>query len=388
MRTDEELRDLLREPHDEVRAHENWDAVARQRRRPPGVPPRSSSRLALAAAGIAIAAAALLVWRGSSAPVPGPLRLEDGTVATGLVERASVTLDDGSRLTVEDGARLEVLENAGDHVRFWLHAGAARFDVVPGGPRRWVIDSGLVTVEVLGTSFRVEHLSNEVRVSVERGSVLVRGPTAPGGMQRLRAGDSIALPLGEALEARQGPATEVAPATEETPASAVSPPQIDVRGAALRPTAAESRAREPAPSVGPEVATDVPAGAGAAAPDRPSALREADALRRAGRLEEALVLLASIVDDPAAGPDRALAAFTLARIELDRRDHPREAAAAFSRAIELGLREPLLEDARARRVQALARLDVAAARAAAAEYLAHHPEGRWRAEVERWADTP
>ena len=111
-----------------------------------------------------------------------------------------------------------------------------------------------------------------------------------------------------------------------------------------------------------------------------------DALRAQGRLDEAATLLAAIADDPTAGNQRALAAFTLARLEIDRRHHPVEAAAAFERAIELGLRAPLLEDARARRVEALSLAgDLAAARVAAETYLTHHPEGRWRTEVERWS---
>lgn len=377
MKADEELRASLREPHDEARAHANWEAIGRRRHRVPAVPVSRVLAFGLAlGAGLAVVIA-LAMFHDAA---PGPLALEDGSVASGVIDRDVVTLDDGSRVAMETGARLEILENAGDHVRFWLHEGAARFDVVPGGPRRWVIESGLVTVEVLGTAFRVEHGEREVRVSVDRGSVLVRGPTAPDGMRRLGAGESLAVPTGEGpvaavapedLEPIPGPVVEQPSAPVHEPREELASPgrDEDVAEPAIEPVTETGRAR----------ATEPPA----------ARLRDADALRAAGRLDEAALLLERIADDPTAGDERALAAFTRARIELDRRHRPVDAAAAFAQAIALGLREPLLEDARARRVEALARTsDHAATRAAAAEYLALHPDGRWRSEVERWSTAP
>ncbi|MFO0712707.1 MAG: FecR family protein [Sandaracinus sp.] len=390
MTTDDELRASLREPHDEARARDNWNAIAARRRATPAVPSLGMPRLALGLGALVVAAIILgvLATRGA----PGPLLLDDGTIAHGLLvpeelpDRA-LRLDDGSEIALEDGTRLEILENAGDHVRFWLHEGSAGFDVVPGGPRRWVIESGLVTVEVLGTSFRVTHRPHEVEVSVSRGSVLVRGPTAPGGMQRLHAGDSIVLPMDDESAIAEAPHAQVhddlvGPEVRhaEEPISEPAPPPTttgeEATSSSARPTRPSDARTEPELEAAPS------------APSAQARLREADTLRGAGRLDEAIMLLASIADDPSAGADRALAAFTLGRIELDRRGHPREAADAFERAIALGLREPLLEDARARRVQALARVDHDAAGRAADDYLAHHPEGRWRAEVEAWAHTP
>ena len=147
-------------------------------------------------------------------------------------------------------------------------------------------------------------------------------------------------------------------------------------------TSSPSRARPTEPPPAPE---PTPAPAIPTAQDR---LRDADRLRAAGQLEDAAQLLSAIVEDPSAGSERALAAFTLGRLELDRRARPQQAADAFGRAIDLGLRPPLLEDARARRVQALARVDREAARRAADDYLAHHPEGRWRTEIEAWIEGP
>lgn len=100
-------------------------------------------------------------------------------------------------------------------------------------------------------------------------------------------------------------------------------------------------------------------------------------------------MLDTIARDPSAGRDRPLAAFTRGRIQLDRLAQPREAAAAFAQAITLGLREPLLEDARARRVEALAHAsDASGAREAAADYARLYPSGRWQTEVQAWSEAP
>ncbi len=378
-----ELRESLGEPHHEARAHANWEAVERRRRPTPAFPARRGM-LALGLAAAALVAVGVLAMPRA----PGPLRTPDGAEAHGLLAGAATTLDDGSVITLAGTARLEVLENAGDHVRLWLHEGEAHFDVVPGGPRRWAIESGGVTVEVLGTSFVVHRDGDTVRVAVDRGSVLVRGPTAPGGMQRLHAGESITVAVeARALAAAPTASSGRAPAPE-TPDLAPSPPPSaasdapPAHRASITAVVAESRqADEEAPRTEPPSAE---------APEAVAArLRDVDTLRAQGRIDEAVALLVTIEDDPSAGRERPLAAYTRARLLLDRRDEPGEAASAIERAIALGLRAPLLEDARARRVEALARAgDTEGARAAAAEYRAQHPQGRWAADVDRWCAAP
>lgn len=399
---DRELRAVLREPHDEARAHANWDAIERRRARAHVPAAGFPWRVALGAGALAAAAAIAMSLGGreteSVAPAPGPLAIAGGAAIEGVIDPRAIAFEDGSRITIEDGARLEMLENGGDRIRFWLREGSARFAVVPGGPRRWVIESGLVTVEVLGTEFTVDHRDGHVRVSVARGTVLVRGTTVPEGLRRLRAGDAIEVPA-QALAV--APRSEIAPAIEalDEPGAPHEPrePAPEPRRRAIAIAEADSTeldepAIERAPAPGPE-----PVEAPAPGPERVEApapaidrrLREADALRAEGRLLEAIALLDAVASDPSAGSARALAAFTIGRIEIDRRGHPRAGAVAFARAIELGLAPSLIEDARARRVEALARVpDPEGARDAAAQYLAHHPNGRWAAQVRRWAASP
>ncbi len=76
--------------------------------------------------------------------------------------------------------------------------GRARFDIRPGGPRRWTVKSGGVTVTVLGTCFTVERKGEQTAVFVERGKVRVRADGAAED-HLLTAGQSITV--GEAPKA-------------------------------------------------------------------------------------------------------------------------------------------------------------------------------------------
>jgi tetratricopeptide (TPR) repeat protein len=106
-------------------------------------------------------------------------------------------------------------------------------------------------------------------------------------------------------------------------------------------------------------------------------LVEADRLRAAGKGAQAADLLDEAIardpDDPGAG----VAAFTLGRLALDTLGDPERAAVAFARVIELGSPAGLVEDAYARRADALlraGRLDDA--ERAIDDYEAAYPKGR------------
>jgi transmembrane sensor len=107
------------------------------------------------------------------------------------------------------------------------------------------------------------------------------------------------------------------------------------------------------------------------------ALAKADELRAAGDAAGAADMLeASLVDDDR-GPAAGLAAFTLGRLALDKLGQPERAARAFARVIALGSPHGLLEDAYARRAEALIRSgDRGAAEAALADLERAFPEAR------------
>jgi transmembrane sensor len=296
------IRRMLRVAPDERAVQRMWQAISRER------PRRRPAAAFLVAGGVlAAAVAALIALRPGAAPAPTPapapapalLLLADARpLPAALVE--SARFSDGSEVELAPSSRLELLESDAGRVAFVLREGRARFAIQPGGPRRWVLECGAVTVEVVGTIFTAERGTDGVVVSVERGAVLVRGDGVPDGVRRLAAGESVRVPARTAAVAPPPPAPEPV---------VVTPPR---RPPAARPVK--------------------------------ELLDEADTLRARGDREGALRILdeaAARRGDPAAG----LASFTRARLlhELGRTG---EAAAELRRAIASGLPAALEERAR------------------------------------------
>jgi transmembrane sensor len=115
----------------------------------------------------------------------------------------------------------------------------------------------------------------------------------------------------------------------------------------------------------------------------------ADVARLSGHPREAVKPLTRVVHEHPADPRASLAAFMLGRVELDSLGAPAAGAAAFERALALGIPGGLAEDAYAGLVKSRAKAgDASGARAAAGEYLARYPSGRRAEEVKRWASEP
>jgi len=366
------LRALTEDAVDEARLNDNWRAIAARRRTSP--PRRAGWKVAGALA--AAAAVALFVLGREDAPEA--LTLVDGG-AFDRVEGPVVDLSDGSRLQLGADADLEVLESSGQRVALRLAHGVARFEVTPGGPRRWVIEAG-ARVEVVGTVFTVRRDGDRVDVEVERGVVLVRHEDLDDGVTRLTAGESVRVgdtePLalaGEAADApREGTMVDE-PAADEAAADEAAADEAT-------PVQAEQALveAEPAP---PRPSTRRPRG-----PSADALWERADAARAGGDPSDAAAALRRLLAEHPRDARSAMAAVTLGRLALRRLDQPAEAAEALARALALGLPGALAEDARAMRVEALTRAGRATeARAAAAEYHDRHPDGRWAEQVTHWA---
>jgi transmembrane sensor len=358
------LRESLRDPVDEPSLARVWagiDARLRRRRRPR----RSPVWVALATAG-AVAAAVSVTYVGRD---PGPLRLANGAAVAAVdapVGGAVMPLADGSRVELGDGARFDPLESSSTSFVGVLERGSASFDVHPGGPRRWRIECGLATVEVVGTRFSCERNPGRLRVAVQRGAVLVSGERIENRVRRLSAGESLVVE-----DAAQRPLPAPAPATAAMPEPEPEPePGL---GAVPAPaTAADSRR---APELAPHHASR-----------RPSVtelLALADTARLSGHPADAQAPLQRILSEFALDPQAPLAAFALGRLELDSLAQPRRAAIALNRALALGIPRSLREDVRARLVEAYARAgEPAAARAAADAYRREFPDGRYTKMIE------
>jgi len=333
-----------------------------------------------------------------------------------------IRLADASEIRLDKGASVEPLLSSGSRFELLLRHGSAEFSVTPHGPRRWVIEAGLATVEVVGTVFRVERKADGVSVSVSRGTVLVRGEGVPDRVQRLTAGGSISVgrsvrtPVQAPGAEAEGPDTAAGETSLEVDAIGVgtahddAPPEMVVTerevaaaagmatyegpksaaGGARKPAARE--ARKPAAREAPwrthlargefDTAYQALGEAGLSQEVRrteaPQRLLElADVARLSGHPAQSIGPLDRLLSLHPSSPHAGIAAFTLGRVYLDQLQRPAEAAKAFERAITLHPPHALLADCHVRLVEAYARAgDMQSAERAASRYRTLFPTGR------------
>lgn len=258
--------------------------------------------IGIAAAAVTIAGAALLALASFSFE-SGPIALDDGRSFAALDSNGRAELADGSRIETGEATRLDVLENGPRAVALHLRSGRARFEIEPGGERRWSVECEGVAVSVVGTVFTVTRRSDAVAVEVERGTVVVRGPGVPQGTRSLHAGETLVVPRPRAERA--------APAGDDAVAEVVPPAEP-----ASEPTRDETSELE--------------------ASDPDALFAAADRARRSGRQAEAIALLRRIVSRHPRSAEGPIAAYTLAQLlEASGRDD--DARAMYTRAIALGL---------------------------------------------------
>jgi transmembrane sensor len=311
------------------------------------------------------------LWIHGRSEVPARLALaQGGDISTLAVPAAApstaVSLTDGSRIKLAPDSRVEVLENDGQTFRTVLRHGSGTFDVRPGGPRKWTVECAGVTVEVVGTRFTLARTGRALRVEVDHGVVVVRGPHIADRVLRLTAGQSAEVPTEDDDAARRTESASTAascapepPAVDSVPVESAQPRALD---AVAAPRAAPSY-RDP---------VDV-------------WMHNANAARARGDVARAAQLLRQVTAATRpSDPRRALAAFTLAQTEM--KDHPDQAAATLSGALDAGVPSGMQEDSWARLVQAYASAnDLERARQAAREYERRYPNGSRLDEVRHWA---
>ncbi|HEX8697266.1 MAG TPA: FecR domain-containing protein [Myxococcaceae bacterium] len=387
-------KELLRDPVSEHDIQKAWRGI--QASRAQGSTRSSRWTVGWIAAGaLAACLAFMLVWAtpGASSE-PRELRTESGepleVLAAAETEARAVQLSDGSRITLEPGAEAEVLENTDRSFVTKLRKGKTRFEVRPGGPRRWSVECSLATIEVVGTAFTVHRTERQVRVDVHKGIVLVRGERVPERVQRLTAGQH--LELTEAAPQAAAPSPEPAPEPEPA-APAVQQPVAPPPPAAPPPAQPESwRA---AAAKGDHASAYARLGdrglerEARRARDIDTLLMLADVARQSGHPQQAAQMLEQAMREHPRDSRAGLAAFTLGRLELETLGRPARAAEAFQRVIALGEPRSLQEDAHARLVQAHSRAGAwEQAREAATRYEQLYPQGYRLQDVRRWAVGP
>ena len=328
---------------------------------------------ALAFAAVLLVGLGTLLWQHRS---PGELRAEGQSHAPTELEShalpSAVRFQDGSRVELGAFTRLEVLRNDGRSFVTVLRRGKSSFDVQPGGPRHWVIEAGVASVEVVGTRFSVEREATGVHVVVERGVVLVRAESLPNGSVRLTAGERVDV---------QAPTPDAEAPALSAP-SPLTPTELQLEHAA---SDAAARPAPAASGLSPASSGESLDDAGPARDDVDRALAEADGARQRGDRASAIRHFeAAIAASSAADPRRGMAALSLARLLLA--TDPGKAATVLNHSFA-AVPQALREDAWVRRVEAEGRAGnlVEAARLAN-EYQRRFPNGQRAEEVQRWLE--
>jgi len=295
---------------------------------------------ALAFAGVVAATACALLWQRRQPAPAGATTATTATTAAPPWQLAS-SLADGTRIVRDDPTTvLRETVVAADDVLFELDSGGARFEVARRPSRVFRVHAGEVTVQVIGTGFRVRRTGTRCQVAVEHGRVLV---SWWGGSRELGAGEQGTFP----------------PETPAVSAPAPAPAHL-------------ARRAPPSPVVttaGPE-----------------ALFARADRARTDGKPELAVATLRELGARFPRDPHAGAAAFTMGRLLLESLHRPREAAVAFAEARGLARGDSALgEDALAREVEALhAAGDAADARARAELYRSLFPRGLRLQIVERY----
>lgn len=362
----------------EARIHHAWRGVETRLGQPRTRPMRG-----IAIGGALLAAAAVLAFFMSSRPAS--LALESGAAPTEVVAQETsreLVFRDASRITLSPHAVLSPTRNDAEHFELRLAQGSASFSVTPGGPRRWSIDCGLATVEVVGTVFRIEHQGDDALfVTVQRGHVRV---VHEAGARDLHAGESFTV--------RRPLATPVAPRVIET--AAENPSAHDVFAIAATEETAHTTPEVTRPIRNPEVARpwvhlaqegdyassyatlgDEGTSAALASASPSELLLLSDVARLSGHPSDAVEPLERLLRAHAHDPNAPLAAIMLGRVYQDALHRPGDAVRALEQARALGPPSSLAIDVESR--FALALFDAADPRAAnvAEQYLAAHPTG-------------
>jgi len=192
---------------------------------------------------------------GAASPASAPLyAVEGGSVLAGGYLRESghdgikLSFSEGSRFELTSGTRGRLRAADKEGARVAIEQGTARFQVVPGSDRRWLVEVGPFIVTVKGTVFTVSWDSSNERfeLMLRRGCVVVSGPVS-GGDIVLRANQRLVVNL---------PKAETV-ITDEDPAGADHEPGASVTA--------------PGPVVlGPPLVRDKPAASGPLAASLPS----------------------------------------------------------------------------------------------------------------------
>jgi transmembrane sensor len=140
------------------------------------------------AAGLAVAVIAVVLVR---LPIFEPPLINHRTE---LGEQRSIVLDDGSIMILNTLSEATVQFSRATR-QVTLVAGEAMFDVVSNPDRPFVVETGAMSLSVLGTTFSVYRKKNSTRLAVVEGAVSAVSRYAPGNNVVVRTGEGAVATL-------------------------------------------------------------------------------------------------------------------------------------------------------------------------------------------------
>ncbi|WP_437606986.1 FecR family protein [Sorangium sp. So ce834] len=346
-----------------------------------------------------------LVWLRPAARLS--YQIDDAAPADSYVlaeaSGATARFSEGTTIRFAPGARGRIAAVTERGAQIHLESGAAHFQVVHLPEAEWVAEAGPFTVTVTGTEFELRWQHERIELTVQSGSVAVRGPLVWGGVT-LQGGQRLVADTGRRELTIAGPRADI---------DASAPEAGDPVGAPVEPDApagidAPAMADAPEPDAPARVDAPARTGAPAAAAPAPQSYRErvargdfagaiadaeargidatidasplpeiaalADAARYTGRNDLARRALLAARSRFAGSPEARSAAFLLGR--MAEAGSPAEAISWYEQYLSESPGGPLAAEALGRKmIVTRTSRGKDAARPIAEEYLARHPHG-------------
>lgn len=93
--------------------------------------------------------------------------------------KSTITLEDGSVVSLNSGSKISYIKGFTDSLRFLTLEGEAYFDVASDASRPFVVQTGPISTQALGTEFNISSFPGDsISISLVTGEVLVRDEVA------------------------------------------------------------------------------------------------------------------------------------------------------------------------------------------------------------------
>jgi ferric-dicitrate binding protein FerR (iron transport regulator) len=409
-------------PQDEADARRRFRAkIARQ---PLAESARRKVKILLGAGALAATVAAMVVgrpfWRHPTLTfdVDMPIVAEqDYLFVPSTAPSGHVSFSDGSRLTLSPGGRGRIVALHANGAEIGLEDGRASLEVVHRPDTHWSVAAGPFAIQVTGTAFDVRWSGADemFEVDLKSGSVKIRGPLAPAGIE-LAAGQRLIADL----RAAQLRIERIEPQTSEEATASAAPSKLNepviaspmprgLPGAGLSrdgetPARARGPRREAVDEAKPSWTQRIAAGdfrgvlaeaeqRGLEATLAQAALADlvalSDAARYAGRVDVAHRALMAQRERFAGSNAARTAAFLLGRLADTSEARPAGAIGWYDRYLTEAPNGEFASEALGRKLVAQQRVSGAAsALATAQEYLRRFPQGPYAAKARQLTLAP